>query len=184
MDYATQRKLRHVILIGRWAMNVEGNPIKGIGAKVTFISDASLKSSGPADSRIVFSNGLSRTVTHLLEAGIQVWLLKQVPLLPGRAPELLARTALVRGSPDSMGVPLVEHRARQANVDKVLGELAAHAKVNILDPADILCSTDGLCRMSSGGYALYTDHNHLSTHGARYLRPLFEPLFRQIAEGR
>jgi hypothetical protein len=53
--------------------------------------------------------------------------------------------------------------------------------VHLLDPAAHLCDSSGFCHAVENERALYSDNNHLSFYGAMKLRPMFEPMFREIA---
>ncbi|MFP3458668.1 SGNH hydrolase domain-containing protein, partial [Psychrobacter sp. SIMBA_152] len=50
----------------------------------------------------------------------------------------------------------------------------------VVDPAPLLCNDEGLCRAELDGHSLYTDDNHLSEVGARFIAPALEPLFRRL----
>ena len=52
--------------------------------------------------------------------------------------------------------------------------------VTVVDPAPVLCDDAGLCRAELDGHSLYTDDNHLSEVGARFIAPVLEPLFKRL----
>ncbi|MCZ7019451.1 SGNH hydrolase domain-containing protein, partial [Salmonella enterica] len=43
-----------------------------------------------------------------------------------------------------------------------------------------LCETNGWCRVERDGQSLYTDDNHLSAVGTRYVEGFLEPFFHTM----
>ena len=84
---------------------------------------------------------------------------------------------------DDVGLALAEHHKRQAFISQLFAQLAQDPAVQVVDPAPRLCDASGLCRAERGGYSLYTDDNHLSEVGARFVAPILEPLFVSLQPG-
>lgn len=54
-------------------------------------------------------------------------------------------------------------------------------EINIFDPSEILCASDGYCTFSTSDFRLYYfDSNHLTITGASVLAPLFDQIFNNI----
>jgi hypothetical protein len=79
-----------------------------------------------------------------------------------------------------VGRPLSEHIARQSFVNSVFEEIDGPG-VHLIDPTPVFCSNDGLCRAARDGRSLYEDEHHVSRFGALEARPIFEPMFRALA---
>ncbi|MCZ7019354.1 SGNH hydrolase domain-containing protein, partial [Salmonella enterica] len=54
--------------------------------------------------------------------------------------------------------------------------------VKVMDPAPKLCSSNDWCRVELDGQSLYTDDNHLSAVGSRYVEAFLEPLFKALRD--
>ncbi len=126
---------------------------------------------------------LAVTAGKLKEIGVRTWILRAVPLQPWRnAPKALAAAAIFGGNPEEMGQPLSRHKARTQREGQIMDAIA-QADVTILDPTRSFLNSKGICRAAAGGYSLYFDQHHLTNRGAMLLRPLFEPIFRRVAQG-
>ena len=74
-------------------------------------------------------------------------------------------------------ISLDEYHERHALIWAMQDEAAAQCGVKILDPLPYLCD-DQYCYGSRNGRPLYSDDDHLSEYGNRYLVPMFEQVFR------
>lgn len=82
---------------------------------------------------------------------------------------------------DDVGLAVAEHFKRQAFISQLFAQIAAaNPGVTVVDPAPLLCDHAGLCRAELDGHSLYTDDNHLSEVGARFIAPVLEPLFKRL----
>lgn len=128
-----------------------------------------------------FADGLRQRIAGLRAAGHRVWLVKEVPLQEIIVPYRLSRLAMLNRPVTDEGLPVSHHLKREAFISQLFDELAAADDgVSVLDPAPRLCGADGLCRVELNGRALYTDDNHLSEVGARYVEAFLDPLFRSL----
>lgn len=175
---AEEHKIQHLVLIANWSLYTEGEES---GEMEWLISDAQSNSQSPQDPRVVFEKRFTETLDALLQHGFTVWIVKQVPLQRFLPPVRLTQVSLYGGDPNSVGRPLSEHVARQSFVNSVL-EKIEHARVHLLDPAALLCAEDGMCKTARNGHSLYKDEHHLSRFGALQMRPMFEPMFKSIAD--
>jgi hypothetical protein len=122
-------------------------------------------------------------VQQLRASGHRVWLVKEVPLQEFSPPYRLSRLAMLGRPTDKEGMPLDEHLQRQAYISSVFERMAAaDPGVKVMDPAPKLCSANDWCRVELDGQSLYTDDNHLSAVGSRYVEAFLEPLFKALRD--
>lgn len=165
----------HVILIARWSVYVtEEN---------TFLEDDLLEAKSAPESRIVFSRALARTTRALARLGATVWIVHQVPVYSFSPPRTLVQATILGRDVKRVGMTLDEHRQQRAFVEELLAR-SANARVLFIDPAARLCSDGDFCITAADGRSLYRDKNHMSAFGARWISPVFGPVFQAISARR
>jgi peptidoglycan/LPS O-acetylase OafA/YrhL len=179
LDYVVRHRIRHVILVSRWEINIEG---RADGSLDSLIVDDQSRTVSAAESKQVLRRGLRRTVAALERAGANVWIMRQIPLQVSTPEQLISEAARNERPIPLTGVDFQQHAARQANANQVLSEFAS-AAVRVLDP-DVFCfDRAGRSRTGGEGRSYYADDDHLSRHGAeQLLRTLFEPVFAEIGQ--
>ena len=179
IDFVKRKQIDHVILVARWEIYVEKLP--GGNVHDSMIKDAESTEHTPEDSQRVLERGFQRTIAQLEEAGAKVWIMKQVPLQHGDPIRRLVDAAN-RGEPEPpRGVSIAQHLARQKNADAILEQVSLQG-ATLLDPAEFCFDEQGRSIIGSYERSYYFDDDHLSPHGAKVLlRPMFEPVFAQIA---
>lgn len=158
LDFARQRRVKNVLLVAKWA-NYEA----------AYRADSA---SGKS-----FGEHLRSTAQALQDSGARVWIMAEVPHQQQDVPRALAKACLIGQDASRVGVSLQTHRARIADAEAAIRDVAKLGVV-VLDPVDLLADATGLCRTESAGKALYRDEHHLSVTGSKELRPLFEPMLR------
>jgi hypothetical protein len=173
-----------VLFASFWSQFTEGREtrMEGAGQRDPYYADAAVKSSSPAEARLVFARNFERTVELVRRAGAKIWIMEQVPIYKYWVPNQLAKVLLYGGNVDEIARPLVEHLGRQAFVNAVFERLK-NEDVILLDPTQYLCDETGSCHGAEGDHALYADSNHLSVYGVMKLRPLVEPIFNVEVDG-
>ena len=126
---------------------------------------------------MVFKDGFRRTISALRERGIEVLILKQVPVQRLNPSATLWHAERFGYDQDRIGVPIAEHLDYQKPVDEFFDSLGGPG-VTILDPLPLLALENGHTRVQFGSKILYYDYHHLSVDGAKHLRSLLEPYFR------
>jgi hypothetical protein len=53
--------------------------------------------------------------------------------------------------------------------------------VRVIDLPDVLCDAE-FCPVVHDGVMLYSDNNHLSVQGARFVEPVLRPLFASLIQ--
>jgi peptidoglycan/LPS O-acetylase OafA/YrhL len=128
----------------------------------------------PGADAAAFGAGVAR----LRALGIRVYVVLDVPDAPWAQPDRLAKAALF-GTTHRLETDLASHLDRYAAFRAIADGLARQGLVEIIDPAQRLCS-HGICRVTDQGFPLYFDANHLNARGARYVEPIFEPMMRSL----
>ncbi len=106
---------------------------------------------------------------------------EEAPLQAFSPPYRLTRLAMLDRPVDDVGLDVEAHHKRQVFISQLFAQLAQEdPAVRVVDPAPRLCDDKGLCHAELGGYSLYTDDNHLSEVGARFVAPILEPLFMSL----
>jgi len=162
-----------VVLVARWSLYLYGD-VKGDLGHALRAPDGRYDRA-VAEQRL--ADGLRTRVRQLRSGGHRVWLVKEVPLQTFSPPYRLTRLAMLDRPTDDVGLALSEHLKRQAFISHLFSQLASDPQVRVVDPAPRLCDAAGLCRVELDGHSLYTDDNHLSEVGARFVAPVLEPLF-------
>lgn len=168
-----EQSVSDVVLVARWSLYLYGD-VKGDLGHVLRTPDGQYDRAA-AEQRL--AEGLRARVTQLRAGGHRVWLVKEVPLQTFSPPYRLTRLAMLDRPVDDVGLAVAEHHKRQVFISQLFAQLAKDPAVRVVDPAPKLCDENGFCRAELGGYSLYTDDNHLSEVGARFVAPILEPLF-------
>jgi hypothetical protein len=139
---------------------------------------AAWSSAYPDDERL--GHALSATVLRLRGIGARVWIMKQVPLYRSDVPRILANATLRGRDIGSLGLSVSEHLQASRQQDVIFQALEG-VGVRVLDPLSIFDDGHGRCRIMAEGKSLYCDSHHLTIFGAMQLRPLFSPIFCEMA---
>jgi peptidoglycan/LPS O-acetylase OafA/YrhL len=122
-------------------------------------------------------SALLQTIDVLKSAGVNVYILKEVPRPGFDVPRALALSELFNSrSPHKIQFswkPYLDDQNKQTDIfNNQLNE-----KVSILDPQDIFIKDRSNWVLSDGEHPFYSDNNHLSAAGAMKLRPLLYQIF-------
>ncbi|WP_367255147.1 acyltransferase family protein [Pseudomonas sp. stari2] len=174
------QRVSDVVLVARWSLYLYGDA-KGDLGHVLRTTDGKYDRAA-AEQRL--ADGLRARIAQLRAGGHRVWLVKEVPLQAFSPPYRLTRLAMLNHPVEGVGLAVGEHYKRQAFISQLFAQLARDPAVRVVDPAPRLCDESGLCRTELDGYSLYTDDNHLSEVGARFVAPILEPLFVGLQAGK
>lgn len=169
LDTVLSLGIKDVVLAANWSVYVYGRE----NGDRKLLLDAR-DDTAQAEQRMAAA--IKARVAALREAGVQVWLFKEVPLQGKGVINRLTSLARVGRSADGLGRPLQEHLARQRFIDSVFASLSeADPGVHVIDPTPMMC-TDGVCNIAMEGALQYKDEDHLSDAGGARLSPLFAPM--------
>lgn len=155
-----------ILLVGRWSYYAEGGGV-GIDAHNRIALDA------PYDASV------RRTLDRLAAGGSRIWVMRQVPEIPGYSSLDTAR-AMARAeavSPARFTTPRAAAERREAAGLAPFRAAAQAGQITLIDPWPRLCDAQE-CRVMAGpggpaGQPLYFDNNHLTNTGALSLRDLY-----------
>jgi peptidoglycan/LPS O-acetylase OafA/YrhL len=168
MERIGSLNIKDVVLASNWSLYVYGRE-DGDRKPLLHPQDDLAQ----AEQRL--AEALQARVTALRQLGVQVWLVKQVPLQHKGAIARLTSLARIGRSTDGLGRPLPEHLARMHFLNALFDSMsAADPGVHTLDPTPLMCS-DGVCSVEADGHSQYRDEDHLSDTGSYRLAPLLKP---------
>lgn len=158
---------RTVILFGRWALAAEGVRAAHEAGRPALLAERDTPAGGIADNPRVMEGGLLRLVDALREKGLEVILIRGLPEIGRNVPDMVLRYGAE--VPEALLPSRTEMAVRQARANAILEHVAANHGARLLSPAKRLCAEH--CRVELDGTPLYSDDNHLSAYGARWLIP-------------
>jgi peptidoglycan/LPS O-acetylase OafA/YrhL len=123
-----------------------------------------------------FSKAFLNSIDILQQAGKKVALVYPVPEMGSHVPKTLAKAALDGIDPNSVTQPIDTLFKKFGNVFQWMDEVSQEKGLITIYPHSLLCENDK-CYFYRDGQVLYHDKHHISLTGAKYLSPLFEPLF-------
>ena len=171
------KKVPNVILVARWSLYVE---LPEWGGNQQLLVDSFSERTGDSHAVDAMARSLTRTVKDLTTDGVEVWILKQVPLQPFDPPRKLQLSKVLGQAPPD-GVTLEETEARHARANSIIDALGAQEHVHILDPLPYCFDSEGHSILTEEGRSLYFDDNHLSKLGAdKFFEPLLDELFLRL----
>jgi peptidoglycan/LPS O-acetylase OafA/YrhL len=166
--WAFEHQVKTIVLASLWSLYFNGHPSK---ANPTKIRDFMHPDEG--DSKIVFQNGLIRTLQTLEQKNIEVLFVYDVPQLNFSPIQCVERVVHLPGAGPKSPCNMPEadfHRDQDGYRSVVSRILSQFASVKTFDPVPHLCH-DGFCWGKMGSMVLYFDDNHLTSKGAISLAP-------------
>ncbi|MBP5969619.1 MULTISPECIES: acyltransferase family protein [Pseudomonas] len=169
MERVRSLGVKDVVLASNWSLYVYG---REDGDKKVLLN--AHDNTAQAEQRMAAA--LKARVAALREAGVQVWLFREVPLQRKGIINRLTSLARIGRSAEGLGRPLEEHLARQHFLSELFTSMSAEDPgVHVIDPTPLMCP-DGICSIEVNGHSQYKDEDHLSDVGSARLSPLFAPL--------
>jgi len=180
LDFLKRHQIKHVLLAGFWAGNIEVHPS---GLTSFLITDDPRAPRTPATAQQTLQRNLKTTVARLEQMGVQVWVLQQVPLQTHDPIHTLVAAIKMRSTEVPRGVALSEHRERQKNVNRILSSIHSD-NYHLLDPTDYFYDGSENSNIGSIGelnVAYYRDLHHVTFAGSEaILRPLLNTMFQTM----
>lgn len=187
LDWIIQERVPHVILCARWSVETDGRTDGLVSRRLdTLVTPVgSPRHTDPARAQEALADALGRLVRTLEDAGVTVWILRDVPY-QWSTPELRAIKARLTGADiPQTGVTAEAHRRHVVNADKAVSR-AATPCTRVLDLADACFDESGRSMIANArGVSYYMDDDHFNTVGTRtLLLPLIHGMMREIAADR
>ena len=168
------RGVRRVILAAYWVRYLGATEEPGLSRTVDIYSDpADLDASDSQRNQRNFSAAFERTLNALVGRGIEVWVVRQVPVHSGFNPRFVWHSRGDDQLSESVGAA-EEDRSGRESLDRVFD--VHRNEAHFLDPSAVLCGR-GVCAVSRGITSFYVDDNHLARAGALELEPMLEAAF-------
>jgi hypothetical protein len=124
-------------------------------------------------------DGFRAVVEGLLAAGKRIAIIYPFPSADGSVPILLT-SAVMRGrDPEALSISYPKYRMENTRAFAFLDSLPRGKDIVRVYPDKFLC-TNADCAIIKNGTPLYFDSNHISVAGAKYLEPLFSPIFDKL----
>ena len=159
-DLLQQHRIHLAILAGAWVQYVQGD------YKVLRPNN---EPDAGGDKVAPFRRALKQTISRLQTFGVDVMIVGPVPEIGWNVPSVLAAKEW-RKQPIPEGPSLADFMNSQRKIMPILKELE-HDGLYVVYPHELLCKST--CLVQLNGQVLYRDTEHLTTHGADLLRPVF-----------
>jgi len=128
----------------------------------------------------IYRKGLNRTIRALHEMGKKIVIIVDVPRIKYNVPRLYTINYLFPSYINiNQFLPIKsEHNQFQ---QAVFNGLAYPSEIEFIYPGNKLFDNDGQCKIIANKELLYSDNNHLSTAGSLYVSPVFDEVFKKMA---
>ncbi|QBY02355.1 hypothetical protein E2K80_17735 [Rhodophyticola sp. CCM32] len=172
LDYAIEHDIERVVFASRWNYYFCGEPQPDCGytQNTRFLGAAWGQNE---DDRLGYLEAaIMRTLQTYQDAGISVQLVSQVPHQPydpRRVYDLFFETSRPEYLTD-MAVSASAHQSFTEHVHALMEDAtSAYPSARLYDPAEILCTPGGICRIGDLRNSYYSDDDHLSLGAANLL---------------
>jgi peptidoglycan/LPS O-acetylase OafA/YrhL len=167
-DYIQTHPVATILLEGRWALYAEGKRYKEEAGGPALLT----KGRRPEEDYAAFEELVPATLEQMQKLGAKVIIIASTPEVGIDVPTASARQ-LLSGTSVPLAPTYSDFLDRQRRAFQVLGEAATRYSAQLAYPHQLLCDHTN-CLVVKDGRPLYSDDNHLSTHGATVLTPIFE----------
>ena len=168
IEFILSESIQHVVLVSKWnAYHLKKEHLINLDYPDEINQRA-------------FEICFKQTVERLIEVGVNIWIVRQVPHQKQDPPRILANAVRYKNKILPSGITIQEHTRIQSTANNVIDRLKQPG-VHILDPTPYFFQKgDEKCILSIGGMSLYRDFDHLSPEGAIMLAPIFKPIFNNL----
>jgi peptidoglycan/LPS O-acetylase OafA/YrhL len=189
-----QRGVANVVLVGRWSVYASGrtpleagDPSHLLDSLATDEAGMSARENTPKSAIAAIRRQLDAMVQELSDAGVRVWILKQVPetddLKSARHFYQAQRFPFV-DLPDLYSVSLEVHRLRQRHAEMIFAGLSAPG-LTVIDPSPAFFANEAKRLHVYSERSHYRDDDHLTRYGAdRFLGETFDGIFAVMVESK
>ncbi len=190
LDWVLEHQVPNLILASRWSVHGCGrNDLEqsmGLALEESLVTDgiATAEPWGPLQAQAALRRQLENMLLQLEAAGVQVWLLEQVPesdvVEPARRFYLHHRHPAPNPLP-LHGASLQEHQQRQGLMHTLFAKLS-FPNLQVLDPAPAFFRHGRTHLELYADRAYYKDDDHLTRFGAEhFVGPLWGRIMRTMA---
>jgi peptidoglycan/LPS O-acetylase OafA/YrhL len=166
IKYIREHSIPNVVLVSRWG-------IVGVHYK-----EETENHQNTDDQSKIFEYGLESTLKNIRESHAKIWLMDRVPVTDYEIPSALGRFAMFGKPTSELEIDFEKYQEYANEFNVILEKMKPKYDFVVLHPSSMLCSKERQkCKVEDDGKSLYRDHQHLSSYGARYVSPVFQPLF-------
>ncbi|RMH26155.1 MAG: acyltransferase [Planctomycetota bacterium] len=167
--WAIEHGVRHVLLVARWTVQVNGRPNGPHDARDKTVV-RTVDGAGGEDALALLTGGIERLAERLGGEGITLWVFLEVPRQRTTPVQRGMRAHLLRRALPSEGITRGMHEADIARV-RAGFEAIASPNVRLVDLSEpFFASTDGVSPLIDWeGRPLYADDDHVNPLGAELL---------------
>ena len=126
-----------------------------------------------------FEECLYTTTEKLIQAGIQVAIVRDVAMHKADIPTLLSMSDRFGWDQEAIGVTQADYAQANDRCDQVFSKLRNRG-VMVLDPQPLLTDERGFWRSQFNGVSMYRDSHHLSTAGSLRISPIYIPFIEAL----
>ncbi|MEZ9523055.1 acyltransferase family protein [Enterovibrio norvegicus] len=157
-----------VFLGGRWATYSETTLAENEDGRNIYLGDVTDRSESIDNNRRVFSSGLEKTISTLIEHGKTPVVFGQVPSFPFKPSNCLVKKANYSwAAKESCDTASTQFFERYTYANHLLLELQhKYPETVIIDIPDLVCDGKS-CVSALNGKPLYSDNNHINSVGAK-----------------
>lgn len=106
-----------------------------------------------------------------------VFIMRPLPEIGIDVPKTLSRSLILGRDASDIKITLDEYYNRNKIIWDIQDKAVKQCNIKILNPLPYLCDKD-YCYGSKNGRPLYSDDDHLSEYGNKFLLPMFEEIFK------
>lgn len=168
-----------VVLIARWSVAIKGkNEYPDDPPNSAFFYNGKWVDYHDNQYLEAFEHNLVETACRLSK-NHDVYMVRPLPEMGTNVPKTLSRNFMLQGYSKDIKITLKEYFERHKEVWLAQNKAAKKCGITLLNPLPYLCDNK-YCYGSIEGKPLYYDDDHLSEHGNKRLKPMFDKMFRQI----
>lgn len=171
-DFALKNDGNTILIVDRTNLNVHGYNEHGLTRQTPQVSF-----SVEGEFEEVFINEYVNDACKLSDNN-ELYLMRPIPEMIVDVPNTLARNIIFRGNDKDLKLPIEDYKKRNQLVWKAQDLAQEKCGVHILDPLPYLCDEE-YCYGSIDGRPLYSDDNHLSQYGSKFLLPMFKKIYNK-----
>ena len=175
-------KIKTVILAGIWGAYSNGHRYQDHG---TIMIKDSANAGFIGTNAAVMQSGFARTINKLLALKCKVVIVDDISEIGCFAPRLYMVKGILLGEDMGKFVPNKStYDLWNEGYKQIVSSLTTKRDVTVIHPEDMLFDDKGNALLAIDNVILYKDADHLSKYGSHFVAPVFNKVFRELADSR
>lgn len=168
--------LQAIVMVARWPHYIHEMELEAVFQNENVV---------PANDNITtFKAGLDSTIRFLNGQKKSIIIVNAVPEIWHHVPTLNLSAYLTgRDINQLIGLPTSSHKERLKTTNSIFNTYSSLKQITMVQPSVLLCDTSR-CNVAIDYNPLYRDSDHLSTYGAEFVSPLFDPVFAEFSQNK